>query len=141
MHSITTQLKKAEHEVYIFTPVIDDYTIVRSLKKTAKSAVKITLITNEAIPQEKNKDSLQNHSSYLALFQNISLFTLPSFHHDQDSSSALNGSLICIDDSEFFIITQALSSKQLKSAYAFALHQKISCNTLFEPLLERAKPY
>lgn len=141
LHSITVHLKKAKHEVFIFTPIIDDYTLIRSLKKTAKGTVNITLITNESIRQDQNKTTLNNKGAYLSLFQNISVFTLASFHNDKDLISELKGSLICIDNEELFIITQALSTKKLKSDYAFALYQQTPCNTLFKPLLERAKPY
>jgi len=141
VHSITAQLKTAKHEVLIFTPVMDEYTLIRSLKKAAKNDVKITLITNESIRQEHNKTDINNQGAYLSLFHNIAVCTLPSFHHDQDSSSELKGSLICIDNEELFMITHGLSTKKLKSDYAFGLHQKIQCNTLFEPLLERCKPY
>ena len=141
IHSLNLHLKKAKHEVYIFTPVINDYTIIRSLKKAAKGDVRITLITNESIRQDQNKTGINNQAAYLSLFKNISVFTLPSFHHDQDSSSELKGSLLCIDDEELFVIANGLSNKKLKSDYAFALHQKVKCNYLFEPLLERCKPY
>ncbi len=141
VHSITTHLKKATHEVLIFTPAIDDYTIIRSLKKASENDIKITLITNDSIRKDKTKVDPGNQSAYLSLFQNISVHTLPSYHHDKDISSGLKGSLICIDDEELFVITHELSSKRFKSDYAFALHQKTKCNTLFEPLLERAKPY
>ena len=141
VHSVTTHLKKAKHEVFIFTPVIDDYTLIRSLKKSAKNDVKITLVTNESIRQKRKKTDSNNKGAYLSLFQNISVCTLPSFHHDQDSSSELKGSLLCIDDEELFVIANELSTKKLKSDYAFALHQKVKCNYLFEPLLQRCKPY
>jgi phosphatidylserine/phosphatidylglycerophosphate/cardiolipin synthase-like enzyme len=141
IHSINTHLKNAQYEVYIFTPVIDEYTLIRSLKKAAKKNVKITLITNESIRQDNKKIKIQNQGAYLSLFQNISVYTLPSFHHDQDSSSELKGSLVCIDNKELFVITHGLSTKKLKSDYAFGLHQKTRCNTIFEPLLERCKPY
>lgn len=141
LHSITTHLKKAKREVYIFTPLIDEYAIIRSLKKTAKSDVKITLITDESIRKDQNRTGPKNQSAYLSLFQNISVFTLSTYHNDQDSGSELHGSLICIDDEELFLVTHSLSTQKLKSDYAFALHQKMKCNTLFEPLLERSKPY
>jgi phosphatidylserine/phosphatidylglycerophosphate/cardiolipin synthase-like enzyme len=141
IHHINTDLKKAKKEVLIFTPFIDDYSIIRSLKKVAKNDVKITLVTNASIRNEQNKSEIKNQSAYLSLLQNISVYTLPSFHHDQDDSSGLNGSLICIDDQQLFIITHGLSTKKLKSTYAFGLRQTIQCNTLFEPLLERSKPY
>lgn len=141
IHSITEHLKKAKHEVFIFTPVIDEYSIIRSLKKTAEKDVKVTLITNESIRQDHNKTDLKNQGAYLSLFQNISVFTLPSFHHDHDNSSELKGSLICIDDKELFMITHGLRSRKLKSDYAFALYRQMKCNTLFEHLLERSEPY
>jgi phosphatidylserine/phosphatidylglycerophosphate/cardiolipin synthase-like enzyme len=141
VHSISTHLKQAKHEVFIFTPGIDDYTLIRSLKKTAESDVKITLITNDSIRQDQNKTGLKNQGAYLSLFQNISVYTLPSFHHDHDKSSELKGSLICIDDKELFLITHGLSSQNLKSDYAFAVHQKMECNALFVPLIKRSEPY
>lgn len=141
VYSISDHLKKAKHEVFIFTPIIDDYSLIRSLKKSAKNDVNITLVTNESIRQDQNKIDPDNKGNHLSLFQHISVFTLASFHHDQDSSSTLHGSLICIDNKDLFIITQALSTKKLKSDYAFAMHQQVPCNTLFKPLLERAKPY
>jgi hypothetical protein len=141
VHCINTHLKKAKREVFIFTPAIDEYSLIRSLKNAAKNDVKITLVTNESIRQEQNKTGMKNQGAYLSLFQNISVYTLPSFHHDQDSSSALKGSLVCIDNKELFMITHALSTKKLKSDYAFGLHQKTQCSTLFKPILERSKPY
>ena len=141
LYSINAHLKEAKHEVFIFTPTVDDYSLIRSLKKAAKNDVKITLITNESIRQDPNKSKIKNQGAYLSLFQNISVYTLPSFHHDQDRSSELKGSLVCIDNKELFIITHTLSTKELKRDYAFGLHQKMECNTLFEPILERCKPY
>lgn len=139
--TLNSHIKTAKKEVYIFTPTINDNTLVNSLKKVAKKDVNVFIITGDSLRNNKEDPQQRNRASELSLFRNISVLTLQSLRHGQDESNGLQGSLICIDDEDLFLLTHELDTMKLKRDYAFALHQKMGCKHLFKPLLERAKAY
>jgi len=129
MHTYNSDIKKAKKEVLILTPFIDEYILTRTLKKLSKKNVSIIIIT-KASPAQDNK------VSYVSLFKNISVFTLPAL-----KTVSLNGSFICIDDKRSYAISGVLSQKKLKEVYSFGIYKKGKCAYLFTTLLQRSKPY
>ncbi len=132
MDTLNAKIKKAEHQFYLFTPFLDEYTLVRTLKQRAKRDLQITIITSE--PLQKH-----NKAAHLALFENIKIFTLSPLSHDNENPQALSGSFGCIDNKELFLLSEDLDSKKIRADYAFALFHKEACETIFHTLLERAK--
>lgn len=132
LYTLNTKIKKAEKNFYLFTPFIDEHTLIRTLKQRAKKELQITIITSKPL-QEKNK------AAYLALFENIKIFTLSPLNHGKENLQALNGSFGCIDNKELFLLSVDLDAKKLRADYAFALFQKKACERLFHTLLKRAK--
>lgn len=134
LDTLNTHIKKANHEIYLFTPSIDEYTLLKTLKQRAEKNVKITIITSEPI-SEKNK------AAYLSLFKNIHVFALSPLLHEIQNEGGLQGSLVCIDNKELFLLSEAVESENLKQNYAFALYQKRRCEQIFHTLIKRAKAY
>lgn len=141
INTLSSHIKTAKKEIHIFTHTINANTVVNSLKKVAKKDVDVFIITEDSLRNNKENPQQPNRASQLSLFQNISVFTLQSLRHRLDESNGLQGSLICIDDEDLFLLTHELDTMKLKQDYAFALHQKTRCKHLFKPLLERAKAY
>ena len=132
--SLNAKIKKAEHTIYLFSPAIDEYTLVNALKQRAKRGVHITLITAD-------DPAINNKVLQLALYQNISLFTLSPLRHSEQENPGLHGSFGCMDGKEFFVLTADLNGEKARSNYALALIQPKACEALFRILLTRAKAY
>lgn len=132
LHTLNAKIKKAERHLYLFTPFLDEYTLVRTLKQRAKKELQITIITNGPVQK-------QSKAAHLALFENIQIFTLSPLDHGNENPQALSGSFGCIDNKELFLLSEDLDGKKMKENYAFALFQKKECETIFHTLLLRAK--
>lgn len=129
MSSYNRDIKNAKKEVYIFSSTLNEYTLIHTLKQLSKRDIPIIIISAEALEKE-------DKTGYLSLFKNISLFTMPSL-----SSREIKGSIICIDDDKFYLISQTLEEKRLKERYAFAMYKQIECSYLFKTLLQRSQPF
>jgi len=133
--TISEKFKKANHNIYIFSPVLNEYNLIKELKKIAKKEVNITIVTAKT-------DSLLNRASHLTLFKNISVFTLEALKNNEKYDNIdLKGSFICIDDKELFLLSDTLDTEALKSHYSFALYQKTSCKKKFNVVLKRSTLY
>jgi len=130
MDTIYKQVNNADREVLIFTPYLDDYMLIKHLKRLAKKGTLVTLITQEPISKE-------NKVLRLSLFNNISIFTLKPFNYSDD----LKGSFLCIDDQKLFMLSEDIDSKMMKRRYAFALFEQQPCRDVFHTLLKRSKAY
>ncbi len=130
MDRIYTHIDKAHKDVFIFTRHLDDYLLIKHLKGLAKKGIPITLITQEPISQD-------NKVHRLTLIKNISVLSLQPF----GESDTLKGSLICIDNSRFFMLSEELNSKMMQRRYSFATFQEQACHTVFQTLLKRSKHY
>lgn len=125
-NNIEISIKKAKKHIYIFTKNINNYTLNKSLTSTAKTGIKIDLITSP-----KN---LKDKASYLSIFNNINVYTL-------NTNTDIKGSLICIDKDNFFFLSQTLDAKELNTNVSFAIHIKQNCKKRFEILLKRSNKY
>jgi hypothetical protein len=134
LDTLNAKIKKAEHQLYLFTPFLDEYSLIRTLKQRAKKELQITIITSE--PLQK-----QNKAAHLALFENIQIFTLSPLDYGSENPQALSGSFGCIDNKELFLLSEDLDGKKIRADYAFALFQKKACETIFHTLLQRTKAY
>ncbi len=130
LDNINTQIQEARQEVLIFTPLLDDYMLIKHLKNTAKRDIPVTIITQGPIVKE-------NKILRLSLFNNISIFALRPFNN----SKRLEGSLICIDNQKLFLLSEDLNSSMMKKRYSFSLYKEGSCNTIFNTLLRRCNIY
>lgn len=130
MNTIYTHIDKAHRKVYIFTGGLDDYLLIKHLKSLAKKDVPITLITQGPIAKD-------NGALKLTLVKNISVLSLQPF----GTSNMIKGSFICIDNNRFFLLSEELNSKVLKTRYSIATYEENVCNTTFHTLLKRSKPY
>ena len=135
INTLELRLKKANNEVYIFTPILNEYSLVKRLKQIAKKEIKIIIVTSKV-------DNIENKTKHLSLFNNISIFTLEALQNSEMKDQlGLKGSLVCIDNKEMFLLADALESKSLKSNYSFAYWQTGPCKEIFETLLKRTKAY
>lgn len=134
LDTLNAKIIKAENKFYLFTPFLDEYTLVRTLKQRAKKELQITIITSE--PLQK-----QNKAAHLALFENIQIFTLSPFDYGSENPQALSGSFGCIDNKELFLLSKDLDGEKIRTDYAFALFRKKTCDAIFHTLLQRAKAY
>lgn len=135
IHVLDIKLKKAKDEVYIFTPFLDEYLLVKRIKQIAKKEVKVTIITSKT-------DNIENKTNHLSLFKNISIFTLEALQNGEKGDNiGLKGSFICIDNQEMFLLGENLETKALKSNYSFAYNQTGPCKKKFETILNRAKKH
>lgn len=124
INSYTKALLKTQNEVYIFSDIIDDYTVVKALKKLSKRDVQIYIISKD-IYEETNK------ASYLNLLQGVHLYTLKS-----TKDKSLQGSYTCIDDKLLYLTTQSLHHVALTKNHSFAFSQKNACKAVFTNLLK-----
>lgn len=121
---LNLELKKAKQTISIFTPYMNDYLSAITLKQMAKKGVIIKIITR--------KDSLSNDKiSQLSLYENISIYALKT-------DFPLQGTLICIEGKELFILGNSLDYKALKQDYSFVLHTQENCEKVFSKLKERS---
>lgn len=127
--SYNADIKNASKEIFVYTSDLDEPILIQRLKKAASTGIPVILISQEPL-QSANK------ASYLSLFKNISIYTLHS-HSDQP----IQGSLICIDDKKFYLISLALRQKELSEVYAFATFKEGECAYLFKILLQRSTAY
>ena len=126
VYTLSTELIKADHEVYIFSSQLNEYKLIAALKKLSKKGVPIHIISADLKHQE-------NKASYLSLLKNIHLYTLVQ-HEDR----IIKGSLICIDNKKLYLITERLDKVSLHHNYAFAIAKKTDCKHLFTKLLGRS---
>ena len=120
-NSLSKELKKANTSIEVFSPFLDDYLSSKTLKVMAKKGIKITIIT-----QDK-----ESKFSHLALFENVTVYTLKT-------KVQLKGTLLCIDNKELFLLSNALEYKSLRRDYSFALHTHTPCHQTFETLKSRS---
>lgn len=130
MHTLNKNIQNAKQDVYIFTPTLNDYLLIKSLKALSKKKIPITIITQAPI-------SKQNQVLKLSLLKHISLYVLAAFK----DSETIHGSLVCIDNQELFSLSSDINSKRLKEEYSFAHYQKQHCHKLFKTFLSRSKTY
>lgn len=124
--TLVEHVKNAKNEIYIFSMQIDYYTIIKALKTSARKNIYIFVIT---------QDNIEKKTSYLSLFKNIYVFTL------KERNRQLQGTLVCIDDKDLFLLSEELNYEKLKQNYSFALHKNQKCKKTFLTLIKRAKIY
>jgi len=124
LHSYTKDLSNAQDEVYLFSKTIDDYSVIKSLKKLSKKDIKIYIISKD-IYAEKNK------VSYLNLLKNVQVYTL-----NGSQKKDIKGSFTCIDDKLSYLSTQDLEHKALNQNHSFVHVQKGPCKSVFTRLLK-----
>lgn len=135
INTLDHRLKQAKNEVYIFTPFLDEYSLVKRLKKIARKGVKITIITSKT-------DNIDDKTKHLSLFKNISVLTLEAvLNSEVKERFGLKGSLVCIDDRESFVSTDTLATQSLQSNYSFAFQETGLCEGMFETIIKRANVY
>ena len=130
MYKLNKNIQEAKEDVYIFTPTLNDYVLLKTLKTLSKKKIPLTIITQAPI-------SKQNQVLRLSLLNHISLYTLVPFK----DSELIHGSLVCIDNQELYLLSSDINSKRLKDEYSFAHYQKQNCHTLLKILLSRSKAY
>lgn len=130
MDQLNSHIKQAEKEVFVFTPLLDDYILIKTLKSLAKKKVPVVIITQEPITKE-------NQILRLSLFNNITIYTLRPFR----DSKSISGSLVCIDDKRLFLLSADINRKEMKNTYSFSMLNEQSCDALFQTLLSRSVLY
>ena len=126
LHTYNNDLLRAKKEVYIFSPNINEYKLIHTIKKLSKKKVHITIISQE----NHNKD---NKISTLSLLKNISIYTLST-----DEKRRLRGTLTCVDDTIVYLCSESLEYSSLRNNYAFVLRKKMPCKHLFTDLVEKS---
>ncbi len=130
MHRLNKNIQNAKEDVYIFTPNLNDYLLIKTLKALSKKKLPLTIITQAPISNE-------NQVLKLSLLKHVSLYTLLPFK----DSNTIHGSLVCIDNQELFSLSSDINSKRLREEYSFAHYHKQNCHALFKTLLPRSKVY
>lgn len=126
LDSYNQDLLSTKKEIYLFTQEINNYTLVKTLKKLSKNKISIIIVSQE-------KTSLKNKAHYLNLFEGVTLYTLPTNEQRQ-----LKGSLTCIDNKRLYILSESLSGLSLHNNYSFALSKDLPCNFIFGTLIQKS---
>lgn len=122
--SYTKSLEGTQKEVYIFSDIIDDYTVIKTLKKLSKRNIQIHIISQDLYKQD-------NRVTYLNLLKGVHLYTLT-----QTKDKVLKGSYTCIDDKSSYLSTQNLAHSGLIRNHSFVSFQRHKCKDTFTHLLE-----
>ncbi len=138
IHSYNSDIKKAKERVYILSPDIDEYLLLKTLRMLARQKIKLIIITGESLDDSRLNTEKQNRDSagYLSLLENISVYVLKSLN-----KTGIEGSLICIDNEKLYLLSQSLEQKKMKQVYSLASYQETECDYIFKTLLQRSKEY
>ncbi len=129
MSSYLKKVQQTRSKLYLYTPYLNDRDLVKSIKQLAKKEVKTIIISQKPLAPD-------NKITHLALFENIHVYTLKN-----SKERNMQGSFICIDDQEYFLIDDQLDQNRLKEGYSISLFQVGPCKTLFSTLLRRSDAY
>ena len=125
-YTIAQDIKKAEKEIYIFTPYLKNYEITKALSKSAKNGINIKII----VANKKDDDSFR-----LVLLKNISVFILKT------KSVKPTGSIVCIDKNNLFLLSDNLDFKSFQKNISFATKTTSTCRNIFSTLLQQSEDY
>jgi len=126
LDSYNQDLLQTKKEVYLFSQEINDYTLVKTLKKLSKDNISIVIISQES-------SSLENKAYYLNLFEGVILYALPT-----NEQRSLKGSLTCIDNKRLYILSESLHKLSLRNNYSFVLRKDTPCKFIFDKLIQKS---
>lgn len=126
LYSLKKKLSKANKEVYLFTPSLNDYLLVNTLKKLNKEKVTITLISS-------NTNKQNSAISALSLLENVHFYTLL-----ENDVRKIKGTVVCIDDTTLYLSSQNLAHTNIRQDYGFTSLEKKNCTKFFTRLLKLA---